>query len=76
MAMIYIDGLKNIEKNKPVTIAILPEGARPGGNRMADITNPDGAVVRLIIQDSGNVIAYSYTDNYIGNIVHTFTYLK
>lgn len=76
MAMIYINGLKNIEKNKTVTIAILPEGARPTGNNVVDISNSDGAVVRLFIQDSGDVIVYNYTDKSTSNIVHTFTYLK
>lgn len=74
--MIYINGLKNIEKDKQVTIATLPEGARPDGNRVVDISNSDGAIVRLTIQSSGNVIVYNYTDNYINNIDHTFTYLK
>lgn len=76
MAMIYIDGLKNIEKYKQVTIVTLPECARPGSIRVVDISNSDGAVVRLTIQSSGNVLVYNYTDNDISNIVHTFTYLK
>ena len=76
MAMIYINGLKNIAKNTSVIICTLPEGARPTGNKVVDISNSDGAVVRLFIQDSGDVIVYNYTDNDISNIVHTFTYLK
>ena len=52
--------LQNIEKNKQVTIATLPEGARPGGGRIVvDISNSDGAVVRLFIQASGDVIVYN-----------------
>ena len=76
MAMININGLKNIEKDKQVTIAILPEGARPTGNNVVDISNSDGAFVRLNIQSSGNVYVYNYTDVNPGNIVHTFTYIK
>ena len=77
MAMIHINGLKNIEKNKQVTIATLPEGARPGGGRIVvDISNSDGAVVRLFIQASGDVIVYNYTDIDTTNIVQSFTYMK
>lgn len=76
MAMIAINGLKNIEKDKQVTIATLPEGARPTDNKVVDISNSDGAFVRLIIQSSGNVMVYNYTDIGTGNIVQTFTYIK
>ena len=76
MAMININGLKNIEKDKQVTIAILPEGARPTGSRVVDISNSDGAFVRLNIQSSGNVIVYNYNDIEPGNITLSFTYIK
>ena len=76
MAMIFIDGLKNIEKNKQVTIATLPEGARPGGIRVVDISNTEGAFVRLTILANGDVIVYNYTDINLGNIVESFTYMK
>ena len=76
MAMIYFDGLKNIAKDVATTICTLPNGARPSSSRSVDISEPSGAIVRLIIQPNGDVIVYNYTDNDIGNIVHTFTYLK
>ena len=76
MAMIYIDGLKNVAKNTSTKICTLPEGARPSGDRMVDITNIDGAFVRLIIQSSGDVIVYNYTDINLGNIILSFTYIK
>lgn len=76
MAMIYINGLKNIEKNKQTTIATLPEGARPSGDRVVDIANSSGAFVRVTIQSSGNVFVYNYTDVNPGNITLSFTYIK
>ena len=76
VAMIYINGLKNVAKNASTKICTLPEVARPSGDRMVDITNINGAFVRLIIQPSGNVMVYNYTDKSTSNIVHTFTYLK
>ena len=74
--MIYINGLKNVAKDVSTTICTLPEGARPSDTRTVDISNPDGDVVRLFIQASGDVIVYNYTDKSTSNIVHTFTYLK
>ena len=76
MAMIHINGLKNINKDESVIICNLPECARPTGIKVVDISNADGAVVRLFIQANGNVIVYNYTDKITSNIVHTFTYLK
>ena len=76
ISMIYIDGLKNITKNTSTKICTLPEGARPSGDRALDITNVDGAFVRFIIQSSGNVMVYNYTDINPRNIVLSFTYMK
>ena len=76
MAMIYINGLKNVAKDTPTKICTLPEGARPSGERMVDISNSSGAFVRLIIQPSGDVIVYNYTDINPGNIAQSFTYMK
>jgi hypothetical protein len=51
-AMVYIDGLKNLTKGKTITIATLPEIARPTGNRIVDATSPSGAYVRISVTDS------------------------
>ena len=76
IAMIYFNGLKNIPKNVSTKICTLPEGARPSGDRMVDITDPSGVFVRLIIHSSGDVIVYNYTDKAPGNVTETFTYIK
>ena len=76
MAMIYINGLKNVAKDASTVICTLPLGARPSGDRMVDISNSSGAFVRLIIQPSGDVIVYNYTDIGTGNIAQSFTYMK
>lgn len=75
MAMICIDGLKNVTKGTYVTICTLPKKARPRGNRVIDVRDPLNAHVRVIIQDSGAVLVHNYTDNSIANIVTTFTYM-
>lgn len=76
MAMLHINGLTNIAKDTSTKICTLPEGARPSNNRMVDISNSDGAFVRLIIQPSGDVIVYNYTNIATGNIMISFTYMK
>ena len=76
MSMIYINGLKNVPKDVTTIICTLPEGARPSGDRIIDMTNSSGAFVRLTIQSSGNVIVYNYTNVNPGNISQSFTYMK
>ena len=76
VAMIYINGLKNISKDASTKICTLPEGARPSGDRIVDIINSSGAFVRLTIQSSGDVIVYNYNDIDPGNITLSFTYMK
>ena len=75
-AMVYIDGLKNLKKGKTITIATLPEIARPTGNRIVDATSPSGAYVRISVTASGLIEAYLYTDIIPENVIITFTYIK
>lgn len=75
-AMVYIDGLKNLTKGKTITIATLPEIARPTGNRIVDATSPSGAYVRISVTASGLIEAYLYTDITPENVIITFTYIK
>ena len=75
-AMVYIDGLKNLTKGKTITIATLPEIARPTGNRIVDATFPSGAYVRISVTASGLIEAYLYTDITPENVIITFTYIK
>lgn len=75
MAMIRIDGLKNITKGTYVTICTLPEKVRPHGNRIVDVRDSLNAHVRVTIQSTGAVLIRNYTDNSITNIVTTFTYM-
>ena len=74
--MIYINGLKNVAKDVTTPICTLPEGARPSGDRIIDITNSSGAFVRLTILANGSVYVYNYTDIDPGNIKQSFTYMK
>lgn len=76
MAMININGLKNVAKSVYTKISTLPEGARPSGTRVVNISDSSGAYVRLTIQSNGDVFVYNYTDINTGNIVQTFTYIK
>lgn len=75
-AMVYIDGLKNLTKGKTITIATLPEIARPTGNRIVDATSPSGAYVRISVTASGLIGAYLYTDITPENVIIMFTYIK
>lgn len=75
-AMVYIDGLKNLTKGKTITIATLPEIARPTGNKIVDATSPSGAYVRISVTASGLIEAYLYTDITPENVIITFTYIK
>ena len=76
MAMIYINGLKNINKDTSAIICTLPEGARPSDDRVDNIINSSGAFVRLTILANGSVYVYNYTDIDPGNIIQSFTYMK
>ena len=76
MAMIHIDGLKNVAKNTSTVICTLPEGAQPSGDRVVDISNSSGAFIRLTISANGSVYVYNYTDIGLGNITQSFTYMK
>lgn len=77
MFMIYVNGLKNINKKESVIICTLPEGARPSSTRTIDVTNSIGAYVRFNIISSGDVYVYNYTDtSLLNNIVLSFTCMK
>lgn len=76
MAIIYINGLKNISKDAFTVICTLPEGARPSSARIVDMTDSTGAFVRLKIEPRGDVVVYNYTDIGPENIAQSFTYMK